>query len=793
MKVKLLLLALFLLNIYAVFDLCAQELPLVYDVENSGAQYPKPNLPVLGDLPLIPNLPDPFAWADGRGRLTNKSDWEARRNEIGAQIQNYEIGTRQPRPDTISATFANDTLKVKVTVNGKSLTLVSKVILPSGSGPFPLVIGMNSPSGSVPSSIFTSRNIAQMSFNHDQVTVYYGYKNTDPYFRLYPKQNTDNMGQYAAWSWGVSRLIDGLELVQDVLPIDLKHIAVTGCSYAGKMALFAGAFDERIALTISQESGGGGATSWRYSHSEPAGSVEKIDNTDYNWFANGMQQFSSDKVQRLPEDHHELMAMVAPRALLVTGNPDFIWLSNPSNYVCSKGAEPVYDALGISDRFGYSIIGGHGHCAVPDVQIPEISAFVDKFLLGITTANTNVRTKPAGYTMDLNTWIPWSTPALGNGTSYFGQASLVSPANLVTAVDNKSVTFKWNKVQDAAKYIIQLSTNGSFLNNVLSDSTTSDTVKTFTNLLVGKKYFWRVQVRNNSGLSGPWSSVYSFTTYIDLPAAPRPIAATQYGTRNDTYKFQWSKVQNADQYTIQVSRSITFSTVAVPTASTTDTTKSITGFLEGQKLYWRVQAANVAGSGPWGVDSFATKLTAPTNLVVQVNSSSEVELTWDDNTGYNDGYIVERKEEPQTTFAFLDSVKSGNTYVDHKTGSGKSYSYRIKAYNNKTAESDYSNEASIVTDVKDMKGIPTEFALGQNYPNPFNPTTKIKFALPMSVSTKITVFDLLGREVAILINKELKAGYHEVTFDAGNLVNGVFFYRIEAGNFVQTKKLILMK
>ena len=87
-----------------------------------------------------------------------------------------------------------------------------------------------------------------------------------------------------------------MELVQDVLPIDLKHIAVTGCSYAGKMALFAGALDERIALTLAIESGGGGSTSWRYSHSEPAGSVELIDNTDYNWFMDAMKQFSGDNV-----------------------------------------------------------------------------------------------------------------------------------------------------------------------------------------------------------------------------------------------------------------------------------------------------------------------------------------------------------------------------------------------------------------------------------------------------------------------------------------------------------------
>ncbi len=250
---------------------------------------------------------------------------------------------------------------------------------------------MNSPSGSIPSTIFSSRNIAEITFNHNQVTTYGSPNNTNPYYRLYPYLNVNNTGQYSAWAWGVSRIIDGLELVQNVLPIDLKHIAVTGCSYAGKMALFAGAFDERVALTIAQESGGGGATSWRYSQSEPNGTVEKIDNTDYNWFMNSMIQFSGNNVSRLPEDHHELMAMCAPRALYVTANPDYTWLSNPSCYVCSKACQQVYNALGIADRFGFSVVGGHMHCQVPSNQIPEIGAFVDKFLLGNDTVNTKHR------------------------------------------------------------------------------------------------------------------------------------------------------------------------------------------------------------------------------------------------------------------------------------------------------------------------------------------------------------------------------------------------------------------
>ena len=87
------------------------------------------------------------------------------------------------------------------------------------------------------------------------------------------------------------------------LPVDMKHLAVTGCSYAGKMALFAGAFDERVALTIAQENGGGGAPAWRVSHEIEARSVEDVHDTDYNWFAGQMHQFANDNGYKLPTDH----------------------------------------------------------------------------------------------------------------------------------------------------------------------------------------------------------------------------------------------------------------------------------------------------------------------------------------------------------------------------------------------------------------------------------------------------------------------------------------------------------
>jgi hypothetical protein len=211
------------------------------------------------------------------------------------------------------------------------------------------------------------------------------------------------MGAYSAWAWGVSRLIDGLELVQDDLPIDLKHLGVTGCSFAGKMALFAGAFDERIALTIAQEPGGGGAAAWRVS--ETLGKVETLRATSHAWFIEDMFKFSNS-VSKLPHDHHELMAMVAPRALLVLGNPDFEWLAEESGYVSCRAAHEVWKTFGIADRFGFSIVDGHGHCQLPSSQRPEVEAFVDKFLLEQMAANTVV-TKSPYEDVDHTRWTEW--------------------------------------------------------------------------------------------------------------------------------------------------------------------------------------------------------------------------------------------------------------------------------------------------------------------------------------------------------------------------------------------------
>jgi len=763
----------------------AQQLPYVYEVENTGADCPIPYLPSFNELPVINSLPDPFEWSDGRGRIKNISDWRLRRAEIKAEIEHYEIGIKPDRPENITASYSNGLLTVNITIDDRTLTLTSQVILPEGEGPFPVVIGMNSPSGSIPASIFTSRNIARITYNHNQVTTYYGHSNTNPYYRLYPELNVDNTGQYSAWAWGVSRLIDGLELVQDVLPINLKRIAVTGCSYAGKMALFAGALDERIALTIAQESGGGGYTTWRFSEEiNKRESVETLGKTDYSWFRNSMSQFSN-AVSKLPHDHHELMAMVAPRALFVTGNPGWVWLADESGHVGSKATKEVYKALGIPDRFGYSLVGGHGHCAVPNSQIPEIEAFVEKFLLGNENVDTNVETTP--YTTDLSKWITWDTPILGNDTTYF--TTLIYPANNAVGLDT-NITFRWKKIDAAEKYYIQVSNNNRFTNIVKSDSIVSDTLVTINNLEKNSKYYWRIQVKSSGNL-GPWSNINNFITTLSQPSKPQLLPATQFQTGN--VKLNWKKVEGADLYSIQISKSETFNSI-FKSATSTDTFTTISWFTEGQKHFWRLRAENLAGNSEWSEVSDFTLIDAPTDLTLSINDANEIVIKWSDKSFIEDGYIIERLHNSQNYFTIIDSLEENSSeYIDKNIELSKTYTYRVKAYNG-NSESNYSNEATIsLVSIKENEELPTEYSLSQNYPNPFNPTTKIKFALPQTAKTKISIYDLLGKELETLLNNELQPGYYEINFNADIYPSGIYFYRIQSGNFIQTKKMILMK
>ena len=363
----------------------AMAQPLVYDVENSGKHFTEPTMAPVSELPTIKELPDPLAWHNGSGKVTKFKDWERRRNEISAMIQHYGIGRKPSVEDgQVSARMRGDTLIVYVTRNGKTIRLTSEIRYPEvGKPPYALMIGTSMIA--LPKTLFEGKPIATMVFHEKQVNDYgqwgpHHERGEHPFDRLYPELTAN--GAYSEWAWGMSRLLDGLQqLGPEITKIDMKHIGVTGCSYAGKMALFCGAFDERIALTIAQEPGGGGAAAWRVSHT--LDEVEDLDKTDYHWFMESQREnFGGDNVYKLPYDHHELVTMICPRAVLLLGNPDFKWLADPAMLASAKEAKKVWEKFGIADRMGWSIVNGHGHCQLPESQFPEVAAFIDKFLLG---------------------------------------------------------------------------------------------------------------------------------------------------------------------------------------------------------------------------------------------------------------------------------------------------------------------------------------------------------------------------------------------------------------------------
>lgn len=101
---------------------------------------------------------------------------------------------------------------------------------------------------------------------------------------------------------------------------------------------------------------------------------------------------------------------------------------------------------------------------------------------------------------------------------------------------------------------------------------------------------------------------------------------------------------------------------------------------------------------------------------------------------------------------------------------------------------------NVVTDVEKLNTeIPVDYILEQNYPNPFNPSTSIRFSIPEAGFVSLKVFNLLGEEVASLLNEEKLAGNYEVSFKVSDLSSGIYFYSISSNNFTQTKKMIILK
>lgn len=354
----------------------------------------------------VAKLPDPFTTAAGN-KVTTKADFDCRKQEISKIMQQYELGTYPPPPDKVEASMSGNGITVKATVGSKSVSFSASIRKPSGgSGPHPAIIGIGGASIPIPSSV------ASITFNNDDFAsqANSGSRGKGKFYDLFGSGHS--AGALTAWAWGVDRLIDGLEQVGGASSgIDTKRLGVTGCSRNGKGAFVTGAFVSRIALTIPQESGAGGAACWRISDQQKSSGANiqtaaEIIGED-PWFSTNFNAYVKS-VTTMPQDHHFLAAMTVPRGLLAIEN-DIDWLGPVSTTGCMKAARTIYKSYGVPNYMGFSLVGGHSHCQFPSAQNSELTAFINYFLLNASSTLPAVERSSAN--VDVASWAPWAATA----------------------------------------------------------------------------------------------------------------------------------------------------------------------------------------------------------------------------------------------------------------------------------------------------------------------------------------------------------------------------------------------
>lgn len=359
----------------------------------------------------LKTLPDPWKFYDGRP-VKNAADWSCRQAEMFKIMQQVELGDLPPPPDSLTATMSGTGMSLSIKVGSNTKTITIAITKPSGGGAAggPAMIGVGGTSIPVPASL------GRINFGNDACAAQSNPAShgTGWFFDLQGK--THSAGATTAWAWCVGRIIDGLEQLGPAKTgIDPKRLGVTGCSRNGKGAFMVGALEKRIALAIPQESGSGGAASWRISDSEK-GKGKSIQTAhqivrENAWFSPRFQDYV-DKTTTLPEDHHFLPAIRAPGGLFVIEN-DIDWLGPVSTTVAMRAGRKIYEAMGVRSNMGFSLVGGHSHCSFPSATNADLLSYINHFLVG-TGDTTDVDVSKADPNVTMSDWIgDWSpTPKL---------------------------------------------------------------------------------------------------------------------------------------------------------------------------------------------------------------------------------------------------------------------------------------------------------------------------------------------------------------------------------------------
>jgi hypothetical protein len=343
-----------------------------------------------------------------------------------------------------------------------------------------------------------------------------------------------------------------------------------------------------------------------------------------------------------------------------------------------------------------------------------------------------------------------------NKPAYLTYPTLNSPSNGACLI-GPPYTFTWQAVSNAGGYQIRIADNALFTSSIINDQSISGSANSYstsTNLTYGQTYYWQIRTLNNSGTQwGVWSQYKSFVavyqgflTSITISTMPAPkVGISTNVNMTDQKNHFYATGHYAGNSTKDITDSCSWSS-----------SKTYLGTIDSTGLY-----------------TFNGDVYFP-----PLDGSHDITATLHGITG------------ARTIYTRLQSCSDGVTYYFYWYGTSpiatSGCTYVLGFVNGSWAS--YGS-----TGVTKEEQQPKILQLSQNYPNPFNPTTTIQYSVPRTEFVSLKIYDMLGREITTLVNENVNPGNHIIIWDASNQPSGIYFYLFYAGEYSETKRLVLLK
>jgi len=388
-------------------------------------------------------------------------------------------------------------------------------------------------------------------------------------------------------------------------------------------------------------------------------------------------------------------------------------------------------------------------------------------------------------------------PALGSGcdiAAKYGSLSQISSSLKIsggeltqvanTAMSGGSVTFEFSYVYSGVQAIDSLYATG-------------------------------LSTNSNGGSSGDnwnWATNKRIVIVTQNPPPATPVLLTPANQTNDqpvSLQLMWHSVPSAATYHVQLATDSLFTAIVINDSALVDTLKLASSLLNNTPYYWHVRAKNTGGTSAWsGTWKFTTITTMPDPVILiqpangtQFNVDTVI-FSWNRTNPNVLKYWFEIASDSVFAASQIDSNLT-DTVITVRNLTQQPYWWRVRAYNNAGwgTYSEIRHFTISSTGVGDEGILTYNIKLNQNYPNPFNPNTAIRFEISKTSFVALKVYDVLGQEIATLVDENRVAGQYQVDFDGSKLPSGVYFYRLQVvvssstseKIFAETKKLLLMK